>query len=243
MGIGITHQEQLERWDKEHKTPRVLLQMDSAKASTGVIKFLDWLKSQGKQPEKLKGLEMCCGKGRNVVELGAEGINMIGLDFSRNAIEEAKRRATNKGVTDKTQFFVQDVTKPFPVEADSLDFAFDCFGSTDIESAKGRKAALENLIRVLKPGGHLMVYLLSSDDEFQKEMIAKSPGPDAGSFIHPINQKYEKVFTEDEVKDFYGQLNLLVLERAPKKDMFFGKEYKANHIWAIFQKPIVPSGL
>jgi hypothetical protein len=81
-----------------------------------------------------------------------------------------------------------------------------------------------------------MAYLLSLDDEFQKEMIAQSPGPDAGSFIHPVNGKYEKAFTEDEVKNFYKDLTLCVLERVVKTDMFFGKEYKANHIWAVFQK-------
>jgi ubiquinone/menaquinone biosynthesis C-methylase UbiE len=234
--VTITHQEQQERWDKEHKTPNVLPQMDSSKASSGVIKFLEWLKSEGKQPYELSGLEMCCGKGRNVIGLAVEGVNMVGLDFSQSAIEEAKKRATDVGVADKTQFFVHDVTKPFPIEAGSLDFAFDCFGSTDIENAEGRKAALDNLVNVLKPGGYLMVYLLSSDDEFQKEMAQKSPGPDEGSFIHTVNGKYEKAFTEDEVKDFYKDLKLCVFERVAKTDMFFGKEYKANHIWAVFQK-------
>lgn len=232
----ITHQEQQERWDKEHEAPNVLLQMDSSRVSSGVIKFLKWLKGEGKQLNQLKGLEICCGKGRNVIGLAVEGATMVGLDFSQSAIEEAKKRAIDANVVDKTQFFVQDVTQPFPIEADSLDFAFDCFGSTDIESAQGREAALDNMVSVLKPGGYLFVYLLSSDDEFQKEMIAQSPGPDAGSFIHPVNRKYERVFTEDEVKDFYGQLELKAFERVAKKDTFFGKEYSANHIWAVFQK-------
>ncbi len=233
---AITHEEQFKKWDKEHKNPHVLPQMDKTKASSGVIKFLEWLKGQGKTPSALKGLEICCGKGRNVIGLAAEGVNMIGLDFSPNAIAEAKKRAKAAGVANKTQFFIQDVTKPFSVERGSLDFVYDCFGSTDIESAEGRKAALDNAIKALKPRGYLMVYLLSADDEFQKEMIAKSPGPDEGSFIHPKNGKYEKTFTENEVKDFYGQLKLQVFERIEKKDVFFGKEYDAHHIWAVFQK-------
>lgn len=233
---NITHDEQQQRWDKEHKNPNVLPQMHSAKASGGVIKFLDWLKSEGEQPSKLKGLEICCGKGRNVIGLAHEGVTMIGLDFSPNAINEAKKRAEETGVAEKAKFFVHDVTKPFPIEVGSLDFAFDCFGSTDIESLEGRLAALNNMIEALKPGGYLLVYLLSSDDEFQNEMIAQSPGPDEGSFIHPINKKYEKSFTESEVKDFYKDLELRVFERVAKTDIFFVKEYRANHIWAVFQK-------
>ncbi|MDZ7786054.1 MAG: class I SAM-dependent methyltransferase [Candidatus Saccharibacteria bacterium] len=232
----ITHEEQQERWDKEHQKPTVLLQMDSNDASSGVTKFLEWLKSQGKELSELKGLEMCCGKGRNVLGLAMKGVIATGLDFSPTAIEEAKRRAEQVGVSDQTDFIVQDVTKPFTIQPDSLDFAIDCFGSTDIESIEGREAALSNLIQVLKPGGYLMVYLLSTDDEFHKEMIKKHPGPDAGSFIHPVNGKYEKAFTEDEVKQFYSDLNLVTLERVPKKATFFGNEYNCNHIWAVFQK-------
>lgn len=234
---SITHEEQQARWDKEHKNPNVLPQMDSTKISSGVLRFLEWLKNEGKNPEELRGMEMCCGKGRNVIGLALESINVTGIDFSKSAIAEAKRRAAEAGAADKARFMVQDATLPYPITPDSLDFAFDCFGSTDIESASGRKAALDNIVRVLKPGGYLMVYLLSTDDQFQIEMIIKSPGPDEGSFIHTVNGKYEKAFTEDEVKQFYKELRLCVLERVPKKDVFFGKEYSASHIWAVFQKP------
>lgn len=234
---NITHEEQQERWDKEHKTPNVLPQMDSSKGSSGVVKFLEWLKAAGKNTEELSGMEMCCGKGRNVIWFAQQGAHTIGIDFSPAAIAEAQKRAKDAGVEDKTRFIVQDATLPYPIDPNSLDFAFDCFGSTDIESKEGRIAALSNLIQVLKPGGYLMVYLLSSDDEFQNEMISKSPGPDAGSFIHTVNGKYEKSFTEDEVKNFYKDLKLCTLERVAKTDTFFGKEYKANHIWAVLQKP------
>lgn len=233
----ITHQEQQERWEKEHQKPIVLLQMDAHSASSGVVKFADWFKQQGKKLDELSGMEMCCGKGRNVIWLALQGVQATGLDFSASAIEEAKKRAEEAGVSDKTNFVVQDVTQPFSIPGSSLDFAVDCFGSTDIESAEGRKVALDNLIQVLKPGGYLVLYLLSTDDEFHKEMIKTNPGPDAGSFIHPVNGKYEKAFTEDEVKQFYSALKFVTLERVPKTATFFGKDYACHHIWAVFQKP------
>jgi len=232
----ISHAEQQARWDKEHQNPNVLPQMNLTKPSSGVVKFLEWLKAQGKDSSELKGLEMCCGKGRSVIWLASQGIDMTGIDFSPNAIAEAKKRAEEAGVANKATFLVQDATLPYPIAPESLDFAYDCFGSTDIESEEGRKAALNNLTRALKVGGFLMVYLLSTDDEFQKEMIAKSPGPDEGSFIHPVNGKYEKSFTEEEVKQFYSELELRAFERVAKTDTFFGKEYHANHIWAVFEK-------
>ncbi len=233
----ITHEEQQERWEKEHRQPQVLLQMDASHPSSGVVKFLDWLKTQ-KPVDTLSGIEMCCGKGRNVIWLAQQGVTMsMGIDFSPAAITEAKKRAKAAGFSDNTQFFVHDATRPYPVKAASLDFAYDCFGSTDIESSDKRRQALDNLLATLKPGGYLMVYLLSTDDEFHHEMIRKHPGPDAGSFIHPVNGKYEKAFTEKEVKEIYKDLKLITLERVPKKATFFDKEYNCNHIWAILQKP------
>ena len=237
--MNITHDEQEDRWEKEHKNPKVLLQMDSKDVSSGVEKFFHWLiENSNKLPADLKGIEMCCGKGRSVIWLAEQGIETIGIDFSPSAINEANKRAKEAGVDAKTQFIVQDATLPYPIDKNSLDFVIDCFGSTDIESAAGRKAALDNLLYVLKPGGYLMLYLLSTDDTFHKEMIKTNPGPDVGSFIHPVNGKYEKAFTEEEVKEFYRQLDLMILERVPKKAIFFGKEYDCNHIWAVFQKPL-----
>jgi SAM-dependent methyltransferase len=234
----ITHEEQQERWEKEHQKPAVLLQMDSNDVSSGVSKFADWLTKQGISLQELRGMEMCCGKGRNVIWLASKGALVTGLDFSAAAISEARQRANQANVSNKAKFVSQDVTEPFKeIPPASLDFAIDCFGSTDIESAQGRMAALQNMIQVLKPGGYLMVYLLSTDDEFHKEMIKENPGPDEGSFIHPVNGKYEKVFSEKEVKQFYKDLDLVTLERVPKKSVFFGKEYNCNHIWAVFRKP------
>lgn len=232
----ITHEEQQKRWDEEHKKPTVLLQMDSTEASSGVNKFLDWLKERGVILENLRGAEICCGKGRNTIGLAAKGISVIGLDFSPAAIEEAKKRAETVGLTEKANFEVQDVTRSFSIEQESLDFAIDCFGSTDIESSVGRNAALNNTVKALKPDGYLLIYLLSTDDEFHREMIEKHPGPDKGSFIHPVNGKYEKAFTEDEVRQLHSELKLVTLERVPKIATFFGKDYKCNHIWAVFQK-------
>jgi ribosomal protein S18 acetylase RimI-like enzyme/SAM-dependent methyltransferase len=232
----ITHQQQKDKWEEEHKAPNVLPQMDAGDASGGVVKFLQWMMTNGKKPEELAGLEMCCGKGRNVIWLAKQGVNMIGIDFSAVAINEAQSRAKDTGVGTLAHFAVQDTTLPYPIKPASLDFAFDCFGSTDIESVDGREAARNNVIATLKPGGYLMLYLLSSDDEFQKEMIADSPGPDEGSFINPINGKYEKSFSEEEIKGLYKELKLCTLERIPKKVTFFGKEYNCNYIWAVFQK-------
>ncbi len=234
----ITHGEQQKIWEKEHEAPYVLRQMDSENPSGGVVKFYKWLYSKT-ATENVKGLEMCCGKGRSVIWLAKQKINMTGFDFSKNAIEEARRRAEAAGVQSKTNFLVQDATKKWKFDSDSFDFVVDCFATTDIESAEGRNFARDEAIRVLKPNGYLLVYTLSTDNEFHKEMIKTSPTSQSNAFLHPTTGKFEKTWDVTELEMFYSSLTLIESERVPKMSTFFGKEYKENNIWMVFQKATI----
>jgi SAM-dependent methyltransferase len=229
---SITHEEQQRIWDEEHKNPLLLEQMDSRNPSAGVVNFYDFLTAHGL--EEGSGLEMGCGKGRNVIWLAEKGLEMSGFDFSPAAIEEAKKRAAENGVA--AQFAVGDATKPWDFESDSFDFVIDCFASTDIESSEGREFAAKEIGRVLKPGGYLLAYLLSDKDEYHSEINAVSPGPDKNSFIHPKTGKFEKTFDEDEAKELYGEFKLVSQEEMRKMTEFFGKEYEAINLWCVFQK-------
>ena len=229
-----THADQQHRWEQEHQKPTLLLQVDASTASSSVQKFYTWLKTVSDQ-KGLHGIEMCCGKGRNSIWLAKQGVTMIGADYSKAAITEAKRRAREAGVDKDVSFITHDATKPYDISRESMDFSVDCFGSTDIETAHNRKLAFQNIHRLLKPDGYMMIYLLSTDDEYSQELLRKYPGPEYGSYIN--DGKYEKAFSEQEIKELYGSMNMVVLERIPKKATYFEKEYRNNYIWAVFQKP------
>ena len=237
MSHRLTHADQQERWDREHQKPTLRLQLDANIASSSVQKFYEWLQDHGDIKE-LHGIEMCCGKGRNSIWLAKKGIVMVGTDFSPTAITEANNRAKQENVLSKARFFIHDATKTYDIPSECMDFAFDCFGSAGIESLAARKKAARNILRLLRPGGFMMIYLLSTDDEFSQELLKQYPGPDFGSYIHPSNHKYEKAFSEEEIKELYGELNLIFIERIPKRATFFDKEYSSNYIWAVFQKPV-----
>lgn len=228
-----THKEQQKLWDEEHARPTMLLQMDSDLPSGGVEKFWAFLTDAG--APRARGLEMGCGKGRNVVWLARNGVEAHGFDFSPSAIKEAKRRADAAGVPN-AHFLVQDATKRWDYEDASFDFALDCFASTDIESAEGRAFARAEFRRVLRPGGLLLVYVLSTDDEFHKEMILKTPAEEAHSFTHPAG-KYEKVFEEKELDQLYAGFELIAAERVAKTTEFNGKPYACLHHWRVYRTP------
>jgi ubiquinone/menaquinone biosynthesis C-methylase UbiE len=232
---AISHDKQHDIWEQEHKKPYVLKQMDSDEPSGGVVRFFEWLASR-KRVDGLKGLEMCCGKGRSVIWLAKQKIAMTGFDFSKYAIEEANRRAKTANVEQNTNFLVQDATKRWAFESGYFDFVIDCFASTDIEGHDGRAFARDEAIRVLKLGGYLLVYTLSTDNEFHKEMIKISPVSERNAFLHPTTGKFEKTFDRQELLDFYSDLSLVESERIQKTTTFFGKEYRDNNFWMIFQK-------
>ena len=208
--------------------------MDSGNPSSGVVRFWDWLKNK-KHHKKIKGIEMGCGKGRNVIWLAKQGIEMTGFDFSKNAIKESISRAGKEKVA--TKFIVHDAIKKWPFKSNSFDLGIDCFVTTDIETIGGRKFAVNELIRVVRPGGLILVYVLSINDEYHKEMIRKSPSDEENAFLNPISGKFEKTFDRAEILGLYEiKVKLIEEDRIEKIEIFFGKAYKCKHYWMIFQK-------
>lgn len=226
--MPLTHKQQQQIWDEEHRHPFVLLQMNSKEASSGVLQFIDWIK-KGKKLKGLKGIELCCGKGRNVIKLAELGIDATGIDFSPAAIKEANKRAQEAKVSNRANFLIHDVTLTWPFKSNSFDLAIDCFATTDIETSEGRKIAVKEMIKVLKLGGFLLTYLLSPEDEFHKEMLKKFPAKEKNAFIHPTTGKFEKTFDRDEILHLYNGLKLVKEKRVEKKTVFFGKEYNCYH--------------
>lgn len=231
----ISHRRQQKIWDKEHKEPFVLKQMDSSEPSSGVLPFLDFLKEQKHSLVGLKGIEMGCGKGRNVNLLSSQQIEMVGFDFSPAAIKEAKKRAKKLGVLPK--LMVLDATSKWSFEANTFDFAIDCFATTDIESKKGRKFAVSEMKRVVKPGGYILTYVMSEESEYHREMILESPASEQNAFLHPLTGKFEKAFDRKELLDLYSGLIVIEEKRISKTEQFFGKEYACRNHWIVFQKP------
>ena len=234
--MTFSHDDQRKKWDKEHAEPFALKQMDARKVSSSIPPFFEFLRL--KKLANLAGLEMGCGKGRNVIWCAEqpEVSTVTGFDFSSVAIEEAKRRAEEAGVSEKSEFLVMDATVQWKFEDDSFDFGMDCTASPDIETPEGRRFAVSEMRRVLKLGGHFLVYVMSTDDEYHKEMVQRSPAEEKNAFYHPETGKFEKVFDEAELDAMYADFELVEARRIDKKSVFFGKEYASKMHWRVYQK-------
>ena len=111
-------------------------------------------------------LDLACGQGRHIIELGTRGnFKLFGLDRSRYLIQRAKNVSKKKGLTIN---FKEGDARKLPYVADTFDYitilgnSFGYFESTD-DDVK----ILKEIFRILKPGGKLLMDI--ADGSYLKE--------------------------------------------------------------------------
>jgi SAM-dependent methyltransferase len=99
-------------------------------------------------------LDLGCGTGTNAITMTQHGWQVIGVDLSALAIGTARRNAHQAGL--EIDFKREDVTRIASIDG-PFAFALDigCFHSL---SSAGKRNYLQNLTRVLKPGGAYLIY-------------------------------------------------------------------------------------
>jgi ubiquinone/menaquinone biosynthesis C-methylase UbiE len=105
-------------------------------------------------------LEVGCGAGNNLWFAAREGFQVMGTDASEVAIEHARRRFATEGLSG--EFHVL----PFgalPYADESVDLAIDR-GALTCTTRSNARAAIEELWRVLVPGGRFLCTPFSSRD-------------------------------------------------------------------------------
>jgi ubiquinone/menaquinone biosynthesis C-methylase UbiE len=114
----------------------------------------------------LAALDVGCGTGFLALELAARGHQVVGVDFAPAMIEEARRKATARGLSVRFE----------EADAEQLPFApgsFDLVISRHLLwTLPHPLAAIDEWIRVLRPGGRLAVV----DGQFDTGGLARSSG-------------------------------------------------------------------
>lgn len=106
-------------------------------------------------------LDVACGLGRHARLLAQNGHQVAGLDYSPRFIAEARRRAAAEGV--EIEFFEGDMRQlPFPDASFEVVLClWDSFGFFD---EAGNQTTLDEMARVLSPGGRLLFDALNPYD-------------------------------------------------------------------------------
>lgn len=224
-------------WLKEHTDKGTLPTMANTEPTSGVLQFTDWLTDNGLSLSG-KAVDIGCGKGRNSIHLATLGFDVWALEYIEPAVDAAKRLAKARGVEDSIHFELSEIDKPWKFDTNFIDVAIDSFSSIDIETKNGREVCRDEMLRTLKPGGYALVNVCSAEDEWEKELIQNHPGPEPNSTLWPQNGKFQKDYTEDELRNFYSSFEIVELQSISKPAYKLGRKGTATNLWMILRKKL-----
>ena len=102
-------------------------------------------------------LDVCCGTGDITVALGRKAGQVYGVDFSEGMLELARQRTS-----DPTTRFIEGDALKLPFEDRSFDLVTIAYG---LRNLVGFEDGIDELCRVLKPGGRLYVLDFGKPDQ------------------------------------------------------------------------------
>ena len=109
-------------------------------------------------------LDMGCGRGAVLLMAAqrlttgrAEGVDLWrSVDQSGNSLEATRRNVIAEGVADRAELHTGDMTA-LPFEDNSFDVVVSSLAIHNISGSAGREKAIAEAVRVLRPGGRLMI--------------------------------------------------------------------------------------
>lgn len=123
-------------------------------------------------------LDLGCGRGavlmlaaRRLTTGRAVGVDLWrGVDQSGNSAEATRRNAVAEGVADRIEVLTGDMAA-LPFEDGSFDLIVSNFAIHNIRSRAGRKKAIEEAVRVLRPGGRLRLADMRATGLYQAHLV------------------------------------------------------------------------
>jgi ubiquinone/menaquinone biosynthesis C-methylase UbiE len=114
-------------------------------------------------------LDLGCGNGRHAELLADRASTVVGLDLSRGLLRTARDRAADRGF-DASLSLVQGDAARVPLATDAVDLAVYVATLHHLRPRAARVASLDELARVLAPGGRALVSAWSTvHDRFDAE--------------------------------------------------------------------------
>jgi SAM-dependent methyltransferase len=123
-------------------------------------KILDQLALRGDE----RVLDLGCGRGallllaaQRLPKGGAVGVDIWDRgDQSGNSAEATMRNAAAEGIANRVEVVTANMTA-LPFNADSFDLVVSNIAIHNIKGRPGREMAIEEAVRVLRPGGRLLI--------------------------------------------------------------------------------------
>ncbi len=170
-----------------------------------------WRGSSDLDLSELKGkiLELGCGDGKTAIAMVEMGFEVVGLDASRTAISALDRRIRSERL-----FLVQGDALNLPF----LEGSFDCLALVhfiDHLLASDRGKAVEEMGKVLKPGGLILGRFFSINDM----RCGKGEEIERHTYLRG-NGVFNHYFTEEEIIHLFIGYRVLSIRTSNKPTKF-----------------------
>jgi ubiquinone/menaquinone biosynthesis C-methylase UbiE len=142
-------------------------------------KFMVWAdlldKLQLRGDERI--LDLGCGRGAVLILVAqhlttgkAVGVDLWRtVDQSGNSLEATRRNARVEGVEDRVELHTADMTA-LPFEDNSFDVVVSSLAIHNISSRPAREKAISEAVRVLRPGGRLLIADIRATGQHQEQL-------------------------------------------------------------------------
>ncbi|MFA5420667.1 MAG: class I SAM-dependent methyltransferase [Patescibacteria group bacterium] len=221
-------------WEREYKNPKLVSKKEEPQADT--LRFFKFLKKeQGVLLENLNVLDLGCGTGRNSNYLAGRDNDVVGIEFSKFALNLARERARENNL--KVKYILGDIGKEYEIKDSSIDLVLDITSSNSLDE-KGREVYLKEVFRVLKPGGYFFVRALAKEgNKNVKNLLKQSPGREKDTYILKEIGLTERVFTRKDFIDLYSKyFEILKMDKKTNYSKFNGRVYKRDYLIVYLKK-------
>lgn len=179
----------------------------------------------------VSALDVGCGTGRNACYLASLGIDVLAFDSSERAIELARERAC------PARFLVHDLSDGIPALNAGFDLVADIFVYKHLVDAGLRAAYRNELARVLKPGGRLLVSLAEPEDGYYGACPEPQPGRRPRVVVDPAAGIASVLFSLAELEaEFAGRFELEMAWRKRKPGPMHGTTFMRRTLASIWIK-------
>lgn len=163
-------------WEREYAELHAYTtsyRMDVDRGTQFLAAFLEGVGSSPADPI----VECGCGMGRNLLPLALAGHRVVGLDHAETALEAFRERAVAAEVSEHVELLRHDLREPLPLADGTAGSLLDVTAIDNLVEAGDRRRYADELARVLRPGGWLLVVTFSWRDGYYRRWLPGSPGP------------------------------------------------------------------
>lgn len=205
------------------------------KPSGSLVTVVEYLREQGVEHAG-QALDLGSGAGRNSRYLASLGYHVTALDFTADVVAQFNDQLRTQALPITAQ--THDLTTPWPIDSDSINFASDTFCYKHIIDPAGRQTYARELTRVLRDGGHYLITFAGTDDGYYSQF----PAPELGEqvIVDPGNNIPSVLYEPERIQRAFPELELVLHVPQQGESEMHGQLYQRSTHLMLFRR--IPEG-